>query len=56
VSLSVTRRPFLECALTGKTRVIISGDKDLLSIARYRQIRIQSPAQFLEENFPLRRP
>lgn len=47
---------FLECAVAGKARIIISGDKDLLSIGRYRQIQIQSPAQFLEENFRLRRP
>jgi hypothetical protein len=31
---------FIECAVAGKARVIISGDKNLLSIGRYRQIRI----------------
>jgi putative PIN family toxin of toxin-antitoxin system len=36
---------FLECAVAGKARVIISGDKDLLSLGRYRQILIQTPAQ-----------
>jgi putative PIN family toxin of toxin-antitoxin system len=41
---------FLECAVAGNARVIISGDKDLLSLRRYRQIRIQSPAQFLDDN------
>lgn len=46
---------FLECALTGKARVIISGDKDLLSIGRYRSISIQSPAQFLAVNPHFRR-
>lgn len=45
---------FLECAIAGKTRVIISGDKDLLSLGRYRRIRIQTPAQFLAENSALR--
>lgn len=45
---------FIECAVAGKARVIISGDKDLLSLGRYRQIRIQSPAQFLAENPELR--
>jgi len=40
----------LDCAVAGKARVIISGDKDLLSLGRYRQIRIQSPAQFLADN------
>ena len=47
---------FIECAVTGKAQVIISGDKDLLSLGRYRQIRIQSPAQFLDENARLRQP
>ena len=46
---------FLECAVAGKARVIISGDKDLLSLGRYRQIRIQSPAQFLAENSALKK-
>jgi hypothetical protein len=45
---------FLECAIAGKTPVIISGDKDLLSLGRYRRIRIQTPAQFLAENSALR--
>ena len=45
---------FVECAVAGKARVIISGDKDLLSIGRYRKILIQSPAQFLEKNAQLR--
>jgi putative PIN family toxin of toxin-antitoxin system len=45
---------FLECAVAGKARVIISGDKDLSSLGRYRQIRIQSPAQFLADNPELR--
>lgn len=46
---------FIECAVEGKARVIISGDKDLSSISHYRQIRIQSPAQFLAENPHFRR-
>ena len=45
---------FVECAVAGKARVIISGDKDLLSIGRYQKILIQSPAQFLEQNPQLR--
>jgi uncharacterized protein len=45
---------FVECAVAGKARVIISGDKDLLSIGRYRKTLIQSPAQFLERNPQLR--
>jgi len=46
---------FLECAVAGKARVIISGDKDLLSLGRYRRILIQTPAQFLGENAALRK-
>jgi uncharacterized protein len=45
---------FLECAVAGKARVIISGDNDLLSLGHYRQIRIQTPAQFLADNPELR--
>jgi hypothetical protein len=45
---------FVECAVAGKARVIISGDKDLLSIGRYRKLLIQSPAQFLEKHLHLR--
>jgi putative PIN family toxin of toxin-antitoxin system len=45
---------FLECAVAGKASVIISGDKDLLSLSRYRQVRIQSPAQFLTDHPDLR--
>ena len=41
---------FLECAVAGKAGVIISGDKDLLSLGRYRKVRIQSPAQFLVDH------
>lgn len=45
---------FVDCAVAGQARVIISGDKDLLSIGRYRKILIQSPAQFFDENPRLR--
>jgi putative PIN family toxin of toxin-antitoxin system len=45
---------FLECAVAGKASVIISGDKDLLSLGHYRQIRIQSPARFLADHPDLR--
>ena len=45
---------FLECALAGKAQVIISGDKDLLSIGHYQRVRIQTPAQFLHDNPSLR--
>lgn len=57
--LSVVKRDpsddqFVECAVAGKARVIISGDKDLLSIGSYRKILIQTLAQFLP-GFPSQR-
>jgi uncharacterized protein len=45
---------FLECAVAGKASVIISGDKALLSLGRYRRVLIQSPAQFLADHPDLR--
>jgi putative PIN family toxin of toxin-antitoxin system len=45
---------FIECAIAGKAEVIVSGDKDLLSIGHYRRIRIQNPARFLADNPALR--
>jgi hypothetical protein len=39
---------FVECAVAGKADVLISGDKDLLTIKHYRRVRIQTPARFLE--------
>lgn len=40
---------FIQCAQTGKVRVIISGDQHLLSLTSYKGIKILSPSQFLEE-------
>ena len=42
---------FLECAVAGKADVLISGDKALLGIGRYRRVQIQSPPQFLDAFF-----
>ena len=39
---------FLECAVAGKADVVISGDKELLAIRHYRQVRIQTPSRFLK--------
>jgi hypothetical protein len=41
---------FIECAVAGRARVIISGANGLLSLGRYRHIRIQAPAQFFADN------
>ncbi len=38
---------FLELAINGKADMIISGDKDLLSMAAYRNTIIITPAEFL---------
>jgi uncharacterized protein len=45
---------FLQCSVSGKAAVIISGDNDLLSLGRYRRVRIQPPAQFLADHADLR--
>jgi putative PIN family toxin of toxin-antitoxin system len=47
---------FIECAVAGRANVIVSGDKDLLSIGHYRRVRIQNPARFLAEHQGLRNP
>ena len=47
----VTRDPtdslFLEIALQGKCAVLVSGDRHLLYLRRYRRIRILTPAEFV---------
>jgi putative PIN family toxin of toxin-antitoxin system len=39
---------FLECAIAGKCRVIVSGDRHLLALSPYRDIDILTPRFFLE--------
>ena len=39
---------FIACAIAGGCRVIISGDKDLLSISGYRGVKVVAPREFLE--------
>jgi putative PIN family toxin of toxin-antitoxin system len=39
---------FLACALTSKTKFVISGDKHLLGVSSYRGIRIVRPRKFVE--------
>jgi uncharacterized protein len=47
----VTRDPtddlFLEIALQGNCSVLVSGDRHLLDLRRYRRIRILTPATFV---------
>ena len=39
---------FLECAISGNSNLIVSGDKHLLKISRYKGIVILSPRNFVE--------
>jgi len=39
----------LECAVTGRADVIVTGDRAMLSLQKYRGIRIISLRQFLDE-------
>ncbi|MFH1238916.1 MAG: putative toxin-antitoxin system toxin component, PIN family [bacterium] len=44
-----TDHRIIECALSGGVKIIISGDKKhLLSLKKYKEIEILSPANFLE--------
>jgi uncharacterized protein len=53
VQLQVVRDPednsVLELAVSGGASVIISGDRDLLTLGRYDSIPIRTPAQFLQD-------
>ncbi|MBU0573133.1 MAG: putative toxin-antitoxin system toxin component, PIN family [Candidatus Margulisbacteria bacterium] len=40
---------FIECAVAGKANFIVSGDKDLLRIQEYQEIRIIAPSDFIKE-------
>ncbi len=39
---------FLACALAGKTRIIISGDKHLLKVSGYQGIAVIRPREFVD--------
>lgn len=39
---------FLECAIAGKSKLLVSGDKHLLKISRYKGIVIVSPRNFVD--------
>lgn len=39
---------FLACALAGKTRMIISGDRHLLRVSGYQGIKIVKPREFAD--------
>ena len=42
----------LECAVTGRADVIVTGDRAMLNLKKYTGIRILSLRQFLDENSP----
>ncbi len=39
---------FIACAVSGKSKFMISGDKELLKVSGYRGIQILSPRAFLD--------
>jgi putative PIN family toxin of toxin-antitoxin system len=41
---------FLSCALASKTKIIVSGDKHLLSVSGYRNIGVMKPSSFVERH------
>ena len=41
---------FLSCALAGKTKIIVSGDKHLLKVSGYRNIDVIKPSTFIERH------
>jgi len=40
---------FLECAIAGGCQIIVSGDKYLLNIAKYQEVKILKPRNFLDQ-------
>ena len=40
---------FLACALASNTRIIVSGDSDLLRVSGYADIRVITPKRFISE-------
>ena len=43
---------FIGCALDSKSKYIVSGDKDLLSLGSHENVEIVTVADFLRDNFP----
>jgi putative PIN family toxin of toxin-antitoxin system len=46
---------FLACALASKTKIIISGDKQLLRVSGYRGIEVIRPRTFVDEYLSTRK-
>jgi len=41
---------FLACAIAGKSKLIVSGDKHLLRVSGYRGIKVERPREFIDEH------
>lgn len=39
---------FLACAIAGKSKIIISGDKHLLKVSGYKGIKVLKPREFVD--------
>jgi predicted nucleic acid-binding protein len=42
---------FLECAVVSGAKVLISGDRDLLSLGSVQDTRVITPAQYVNDEF-----
>lgn len=40
---------FFACALSGESKIIISGDKHLLKVSEYKGIKVLRPREFVDE-------
>lgn len=45
---------FLACALAGRCRIVVSGDKALLRVSGYRQIKVLTPRLFVDTYLKVR--
>ena len=48
ISEDIEDNKILECALAAGAHIIVSGDKHLLQLGKYRKIRILTPKEFFE--------
>ncbi len=53
VDISICEDPdddkFIECAIAGKCKIIVSGDAHLLKLAGYKGVKIMKPRDFIVE-------
>jgi predicted nucleic acid-binding protein len=47
---------FLACALAGRNKVIVSGDKHMLDVSGYQKIEVLKPRKFVITAFSLPAP